>query len=105
MVLDIITDWYCPNCDHTRRTQTAVKHQVIHTCPGLAYLVAPLVRVGTKCKIEAIEREDYVAHDHPQVDGNGRVIMAVRTTRDDGIDCRVLAPTAMGGGRSGVERF
>jgi hypothetical protein len=102
VVLNVDVNWECPNCDHTRVTHTALQHAVVHICPGLRGLIAPLVRVGTKCKIEAREREDYLGKGHAQVDGDGRPIMSIVTTRDDGIDCRVLAPVAVGGGSGGV---
>ena len=105
MVLDVATDWNCPNCDYVRRTPVAGKHEVIHRCVGLHGLIAPMVRVGTKCKIEIRVREDYVGRDRVQCDDRGRPIMSIITVRDDGQDCRVLAPVAGGGGRSGVERI
>ena len=98
MVLNVETRWECPNCDHTHVTRTALQHAVVHICPGLRGLIAPLVRVGTKCKVEAREREDYLGKGHAQVDDAGRPVMSIVTTRDDGVDCRVLAPVAVGGG-------
>jgi hypothetical protein len=53
-----------------------------------------MIPAGIACKVEAVEREDYVGSDIPQVDGEGRPVMALVTTRDDGQDCTVLAPTA-----------
>jgi hypothetical protein len=53
-----------------------------------------MIPAGTRCKIEAIDREDYVGDELVQTDGNGRPVMAIRTTRDDGVDCAILAPTA-----------
>jgi hypothetical protein len=44
--------------------------------------------------VEAQEREDYVGKELVQTDGEGRPIMSVITTRDEGQDCAVLAPTA-----------
>jgi hypothetical protein len=55
-----------------------------------------MVPAGTSCKVEALEREDYVAGDMVQTDGDGRPVMSVVTTRDDGTDMAVLAPTATG---------
>ena len=54
----------------------------------------PLMPVGVKAKIEAHDRDDYVGTDLVQVDGNGRPIMSITVTRDDGMDCMVFAPTA-----------
>jgi len=53
-----------------------------------------MVRAGTRCKVEALDREDYVGSEKVQTDANGRPVMAIRTTRDDGQDVAVLAPTA-----------
>lgn len=53
-----------------------------------------MVPAGTRCKVEAVERGDYIGKDEPQYDGEGRPIMSVVTTRDDGQDCAVLAPAA-----------
>lgn len=55
-----------------------------------------MVPEGTRCKVEAIERGDYTHGDLVQHHGDGRAIMSVVTTRDDGTDCAVLAPCAMG---------
>lgn len=104
MELDVVTHWECPNCDHTRVTRTAAQHAVVHNCAGLGQLIAPLVRAGTRCRIVAVEREDYVGREQIQTNDEGRPIMSIVTIRDDGQDCRVLAPTAAGGGSSGVER-
>lgn len=84
--------WQCPNCDKTLSTENP--KQPYHPCPGLAGLMAPLVAAGTKAKVEAVERGDWVGKEQVQTDGNGRPVMAIVTTRDDGQDCAVLAPTA-----------
>lgn len=85
--------WECPNC-----TQTAVTHKLNetpgHMCRGLRGLSVPLVPAGTKCKIEAVERQDYVGREMVQTDAAGRPVMAAVTTRDDGQDCAVYAPAA-----------
>jgi len=91
--------WGCPNCDYTRVTFKPGKQAVIHTCRGLG-LIAPLVEDGVKAKVIAVEREDYVGRDVVQTDGEGRPIMAIVTVREDGTDCRVLAPIATASGRS-----
>jgi hypothetical protein len=60
-----------------------------------------MVPEGTKCKVEAKEREDYIGNDMVQLDGEGRPVMSLVTTREDGQDCTVYAPTAtMRGGAS-----
>lgn len=55
---------------------------------------------GTDCKIEAVERQDYINGDLVQVDGNGRPIMSSVTTWSDRQDCTIYAPTATLRGRS-----
>lgn len=66
----------------------------MHRCRGLAGLLAPLVPEGTRGKVEAIERGDYVRDEVVQRDAEGRPWMAVEVTRDDGTDRAVLAPCA-----------
>jgi hypothetical protein len=98
------TYWECPNCEHTDRTQQAGPHTRYHPCRGLSgALTAPMVRVGVRAKVVAVEREDYVGADvgNVQLDGDGRPVMSIVTTRDDGQDCAVLAPTATGSVHSG----
>jgi hypothetical protein len=53
-----------------------------------------MVPAGTRCKVEAVERGDWVGKERVQLDGEGRPVMSVVTTRDDGQDCTVLAPSA-----------
>ena len=88
--------WSCPNCDLVDRT-TDARAQPFHRCRGLAGLTAPLVPAGTRCAVTAHEREDYIGAEFVQltdVDGKARPIAQITTTRDDGQDCVVLAPTA-----------
>jgi hypothetical protein len=89
--------WSCPNCPQTSVTHEQAPHTRFHACHGLAGLTAPMVPDGTRCKIEAVERQDYIAGDLVQLDGNGRPVMSVVTTRSDGQDCAVFAPCATGG--------
>jgi hypothetical protein len=97
--LRVWTEWYCPNCKATSRTTNKGPHTRYHTCPSNGMLSAPMVPVGTKAKVEAHEREDYEGKDSGRVflDVNGRPIMNIETTRDDGTDLIVFAPTATGG--------
>lgn len=88
--------WACPNCTQTAVTHDARPHTRYHSCRGLMGLSAPFVPAGTKCKVEAREREDYLNGDIAHRDGAGRPIMSIVTTRDDGQDCAVLAPIAVG---------
>ena len=86
--------WECPNCPLEQVTHEAQPHTRFHNCPGLAGLSAPMVPAGTSCKVEAVEREDYVGTEQVQYDNRGRPIASVVTTRDDGTDVAVYAPTA-----------
>lgn len=86
--------WECPNCSVTDVTHEAQPHTRFHACRGLRGLTAPMVPAGTRCKVEAVEREDYVGHELVQTDADGRPVMAVVTTRDDGTDVAVYAPCA-----------
>ncbi len=54
----------------------------------------PRAERSDRCKVEARDREDYVGHELVQTDGEGRPVMSVVTTRDDGQDCAVYAPCA-----------
>ncbi len=55
-----------------------------------------MVPAGTKCKVESHEREDYVGQERVFLSPEGRPVMNVTTTRDDGQDVAVFAPTAAG---------
>lgn len=57
-----------------------------------------MVQAGTRCKVEAKEREDYVNSEEVTYDGEGRPVSAVETTREDGNDVAVFAPCAHSGG-------
>jgi hypothetical protein len=91
--------WECPNCTAVHVTHEPRPHTPFHTCRGLQGLTAPYVQAGLKAKVETVERGDYVGRELVQTDGNGRPVMAVVTTRDDGQDCAVLAPTATASAR------
>lgn len=84
--------WECPNCDFTDVTHEAQPHSRMHQCPGLKHLTAPMVPAGTKCKVEGKVREDYVNGEDVTYNEDGKPIMAVETTRDEGNDVAVLAP-------------
>lgn len=93
------THWTCPNCTFTDVTFDPRPHSRMHACKGMKGITAPMVPDGVRCKVEAVEREDYVGKDIAQYDGDGKAIMSVVTTRDDGQDTAVLAATATGGFR------
>lgn len=84
--------WCCPNCPVTDRTVGQPNR--FHHCSGLAGLYVQMVPAGTKAKVEAREREDYIAGADVQYDSNGRPVMAAVVTREDGEDVTVYAPTA-----------
>lgn len=86
--------WECGACDAVHVTRIAAPHAPMHQCKGMRGLLVPYVPAGTRCKVEAREREDYVNGEHVTLDGNGRPVMSVITTRDDGQDCTVYAPAA-----------
>lgn len=86
--------WECPNCDLTDVTHEAQPHSRMHTCAGLRGLTAPMVPAGTRCKVEAKEREDYVRDEVVTYDDDKRPIMRVETTREEGNDVAVFAPMA-----------
>lgn len=92
-----VTRWTCPNCSTEDVTSEARPHTRYHACPGLNGLVAPMVPAGTKAEVRAVEREDYIGTERVQLH-DGRPVMAVVTTRDNGQDVAVFAPTATGEG-------
>lgn len=94
VLLDPVQHWSCPNCVATHVTHEAKPHTPFHSCRGLRGLTAPFVPAGTKAKVEAMDREDYVGADLVATDGEGRPVMSVVTTRDTGQDCAVMAPCA-----------
>lgn len=92
MILTAEQHWTCPNCDQTEVTVGQANR--FHPCPGLRGMLAPLVLAGTRCKVVAELRQDYVGREDVRLDNEGRPVMAVRTVRDDGEDVAVFAPTA-----------
>lgn len=97
MLLTRENRWECPNCVATDVTYEPNPHTRFHTCRGLRGLTAPMVPAGTRCKVEAVERGDWVGKELVQTDGEGRPVMNVTTTRDDGTDVAVFAPCATAG--------
>ena len=87
--------WECPNCDVTDVTPPLPPGSSrYHTCAGLHMLTAPLVRAGTRCKVTAAEREDYLTGDQQATGDDGKPYMNVRTTYDDHDDLLVNAGLA-----------
>ena len=89
----VVTRWVCPNCDVTDVTRGPVPNRY-HTCAGLHMLTAPLVPEGTRVKVEAEERADYLNGELQATGDDGRPYMAVRVTRQDGDDLTVNAGLA-----------
>ena len=96
-LLSLERRWSCPNCTLTEVTVQPGQHTRFHPCSGLKGLTAPMVPEGVSAKVEAVERQDFVAGEIVTVDGDGRPVMSVVTTRDDGTDVAVYAPTATAG--------
>lgn len=86
--------WECPLCDQTAVTHQPLPHTRYHTCKS--GMSTPMQPAGVKCKVELVEREDYIGKELVQTDANGRPVMAVKVTRDTGIDVAVYAPVAQG---------
>lgn len=86
--------WECPNCLLVDVTHEAQQHTRMHNCSGLHGLSTPMVPAGTRCKVETREREDYIGTEEVQYDSEGRPIMSVVVTRDEGNDVTVYAPCA-----------
>jgi hypothetical protein len=95
MILSTERRWYCPNCQAEDVTHDPRPHSRFHVCKGLRGLTAPMLPAGTRAKVEAVEREDYVGKEDVQLDPERkRPVMSVVTTRDQGQDAIVFAPTA-----------
>lgn len=92
-----VTRWFCPSCGLTDVTKVAGPHTQMHPCPTTG-IITPMLVEGTKGKHVLNVREDYEGKDEAQRDRQGRAIMSVQTVRDDGEDCTVLAPVAVGEG-------
>lgn len=59
--------------------------------------MAPLVRAGLAAKVEAKRHEDYIGNEMVQTDADGKPVMSIVTTRDDGQDTAVYPSTAIAG--------
>lgn len=92
--------WECPNCTATHVTREMQPHTPFHACAGLYGLSAPYIAAGTKAKVETVERGDYVGDEVVTTDSEGRPVMAVVITRDEGQDCAVFPGVARGDGNA-----
>jgi hypothetical protein len=88
--------WVCPNCDLTDVTHEVPRQVRMHPCAGNRGMTVPFLPEGTNAKVELVERQDYINGDIVQTDDEGKPWMTAVTTRDDGTDCLVYAPTAKG---------
>lgn len=88
--------WHCLGQGCESAAVTVDGKTPMHRCRAVAGLMVPLAPEGTRGKIEAVERDDWVGRELVQTNADGRPVMSVVTTRDDGQDCTVYAPTAAG---------
>ena len=94
-LLDAQARWECPNCPARHVTTGPQPHLPFHNCPGLHGILAPYVAAGTRCKVEAVVREDYAGSEKGlRYDAAGRPVSSVITVRDDGQDCAVYPGSA-----------
>lgn len=86
--------WHCLGRFCDSKATTVDGATPMHPCRAAGGLMVPLVPEGTKGKLETVERGDWVGTEMVQTTAEGRPVMAVVTTRDDGQDCTVYAPAA-----------
>jgi len=95
VTLRAVHHWYCPACHKEATTTETRAHTEFHRCPRMRGLEVPMVPAGTKAKLEVREWEDYVGKEKVQLDPErGRPVRSVITTRDNGQDVAIYAPTA-----------
>lgn len=94
IVIDMDRRWQCNSCGRLHVTKSSTEVQTpMHQCAAMAGTWVPFVPAGTDAVIRVEERQDYIGKDTVFFDTNGRPIMSVYTTREDGEDCHILAPT------------
>lgn len=99
--VETVSKWECPLCrkeDFTdgRRLKSGEVASRFHPCPSLGLMLTPMIPAGTKAKITANERGDYVGKEIIQTDAYGRPIMSITVERPDGSnDTVVFAPTSV----------
>ena len=91
----------CSECSSTLFLRVRSEKPVLHKCSGHGGMLLPMVQDGVKAHVTLVEREDYIGHEVVQMH-EGRPIMAVSITREDGEDRVIFAPTAVGGGANGM---
>jgi hypothetical protein len=90
-------DWECPACHYEERVSPPLpaNAQRWHPCRALHMLKTPLVPAGTDCKVEALEREDYLGSEIVRTGDDGKPYGGIRTERADGSnDFAAYAPLA-----------
>jgi hypothetical protein len=86
--------WECSHCNQTDVTREVEPHTRFHHCAGLG-ITAPMVPEGSRARVVANEREDYVGTEDVRLDDAGRPVMSISTEYPDGRnDLVVFAPTA-----------
>lgn len=98
--IETVYHWVCPLChkeDYSagKRLDSGEVMSRFHPCPSLGLMLTPMIPAGTKAKITAHERDDYVGKDIIQTDAYGRPIMSITVERETGMDTVVFAPTAV----------
>jgi len=88
--------WECAKCPATHVTRLAGPHAPMHPCKGMRGLLIPYVPAGSRAKVTAVEREDWIGGEAVQADGEGRPVMSVTVEDDDHADAVVYAPAARG---------
>lgn len=90
----VLREWWCPACRLMHQTRGSANKVPLHACKAHKGLTVAMVPAGKAGKVERRDREDYVGSEDVQVDGDGRPVMSTVTTRDDGEDAVIFAPTA-----------
>jgi len=88
--------WECGKCTATHVTRLAGPHAPMHPCKGMRGLLIPYVPAGSRVKVTANEREDWIGREVVQADGEGRPVMSVTAEFGDHVDAVVYAPAARG---------
>lgn len=92
-----VTRWECHHCSFTDCTREVEPHSRFHHCAGLG-ITAPMVPEGTRARVVAHERDDYINGDLVRFNDDGRPIASITTEYPDGHqDCVVFAATAQTG--------
>jgi hypothetical protein len=94
LLIERVQEWHCVACGKTDETREPKPHTRFHPCPKMHGLTTPMLPKGTSAKVEIREREDYVGTERVTTDDRGRAVQSIVTTRDNGQDVAVFAPSA-----------